>query len=139
MRTIIAGSRPKYWPANFDYIAEINLAVAASKFVITEVVSGRAAGFDQWGETWAEGVGIPWKPFPADWDRFGNSAGYKRNKQMAEYAQAAVIIWDGSSRGTGHMIDLAKLHNLKLYVHLPLKRVTVNRHDTTLTFRKGTS
>ena len=49
---------------------------------------------------------IPIKEFPADWDKFGKSAGYVRNREMAEYCDAAIIIWDGKSKGTKHMIDI---------------------------------
>ncbi len=48
---------------------------------------------------------IPVKEMPADWNRYGNSAGPMRNRQMAEYADAAVIIWDGYSRGTRNMVE----------------------------------
>lgn len=41
----------------------------------------------------------------ADWGRFGRAAGSYRNAEMAEYADAAIILWDGESRGTLDMID----------------------------------
>lgn len=72
-----------------------------------EIVSGKAKGADSLGEVYANERGYLIKTFPADWD-LGKSAGYKRNKQMAEYADAAVIFWDGVSRGSKHMIDLAR-------------------------------
>lgn len=119
MRTIIAGSREKYWPADFDYIAEINQAVADSQFLITEVVSGTANGIDKKGIYWARGVGIPFKPFPANWNRDGKRAGYLRNEDMAEYAEAAIVVWDGRSPGSKHMIQIARRKRLKMYVHIP--------------------
>jgi len=39
--------------------------------------------------------------------KYGNAAGPIRNKQMAEYADALVAVWDGKSRGTKNMIDTA--------------------------------
>jgi len=41
-----------------------------------------------------------------DWDTHGKKAGYLRNQVMAEYCDAAIIIWDGKSKGTKHMIDI---------------------------------
>ena len=38
------------------------------------------------------------------------------NKQMADYADALVAIWDGKSRGTKHMIDLARMQSLEVFV-----------------------
>jgi hypothetical protein len=44
----------------------------------------------------------------ADWDTYGKSAGYRRNADMAKYSDAVVCFWDGVSKGTKHMIDLAR-------------------------------
>lgn len=41
--------------------------------------------------------------FPADWDTYGKSAGFKRNTAMAEYADELLLIWDGVSKGSAHM------------------------------------
>ena len=79
----------------------------------TEIVSGRARGADKLGERYAQDHGIPVKYFPADWDKYGKSAGFRRNEEMARYADAVVIFWDGKSAGTKHMIDLATKCQLK--------------------------
>lgn len=113
MKTIIAGSRGIVSPY---VVAE---AVRKSGFTVTEVVSGTARGVDQLGEHWAQRQRIPVKPFPADWDRHGRAAGYVRNQQMAQYADALIAIWDGVSRGTKHMIDIAKDKGLKVFVYQP--------------------
>lgn len=54
--------------------------------------------------------------FKADWDKHGKAAGFKRNTEMAKYADALIAFWDGKSKGTKHMIDTAKSHNLKVRV-----------------------
>ena len=72
-----------------------------------EIVSGTAAGADTLGERYAQEKGYEVKKFPAQWDLYGKSAGYKRNQQMAEYADGLIAFWDGKSRGTKHMIDIA--------------------------------
>ena len=82
---------------------------------ITEVVSGTAIGADSLGETWALQHNIPIKRFPAKWKRYGKSAGPIRNKQMAKYANALVLFWDGKSRGSANMLKIA--HELELQVH----------------------
>lgn len=109
MRVIIAGSRDI-----IDLICVIE-AVSRSGFEITEVVSGTARGVDRLGEFWAAQHNIPIKRFPADWNTYGKSAGYKRNEQMADYAEAAIIIHDGKSNGTKHMLDIAKRKGLMVY------------------------
>lgn len=111
MKVIIAGSR------NLELgVFSMRDIVNASGFDITEVVSGTARGVDSSGEHWAEYHDIPVKRFPADWKRFGKSAGAIRNAQMAHYADALIAIWDGESRGTKNMIDIANKKRLKVYV-----------------------
>jgi hypothetical protein len=110
MKTIIAGSR------GISKFSTVERCIIASGFHITEVVSGTARGVDQLGEEWASCYQIPIKRFPADWNKYGKSAGYKRNVQMAEYANALIAIWDGESKGTKHMIDIAKNKELKVFV-----------------------
>lgn len=82
----------------------------------TEIVSGTARGADLLGEKYATENEIQIKRFPADWNRFGKSAGYKRNEEMANYADACICFWDGKSRGTKSMIDLAEKYKLKTIV-----------------------
>lgn len=72
---------------------------------ITEIVSGTAKGVDRAGEDYANENGIPLKQFPANWAYYGRAAGHIRNKEMAEYADALLVIWDGKSSGSGNMKD----------------------------------
>jgi predicted Rossmann-fold nucleotide-binding protein len=77
---------------------------------ITEVVSGGAQGADRLGERWSREV-LKREPkiFRAQWEvdgKLDRAAGYKRNAQMADYADALVAFWDQQSRGTKHMIGL---------------------------------
>ena len=112
MKVIIAGGR------NFcDYkkLCQVcNKALSKQKQI--EIVSGTAKGADKLGEQYAINNGYEIKQFPADWDKYGKSAGYKRNEQMAKYADALIAFWDGKSKGTRHMIDLAKRYELKVKI-----------------------
>jgi hypothetical protein len=81
-----------------------------------EVVSGTARGADKLGERWAERSHVKIKRFPADWDRYGKRAGYLRNEKMAKYADTLLAAWDGESKGTGHMINLAKDNGLGVLI-----------------------
>jgi hypothetical protein len=112
MKVIIAGSRTLS-----DY-GIIELAVTNSKFTPIEIISGCAKGADRLGELFAKNHNLPVKYFPADWNRFGKAAGYKRNQQMAEYGDALVAVWDGKSKGTGHMINIMKDLNKPFHVEI---------------------
>lgn len=80
------------------------------------VVCGQARGADTLGERYAKERGYSIAYFPADWKKYGKRAGYLRNEQMAQNADALVAFWDGQSRGTGHMIDLARRYGLKVRI-----------------------
>jgi len=111
MKTIIAGSR------EVTSYHEVKQAIEKSEFDITQVVSGCARGVDRLGEKFAADYNIPCVKFPADWNTHGKRAGYLRNQQMADYADALIAIWDGESRGTKHMIDIATKAGLAVYVY----------------------
>lgn len=111
MRTIIAGSR------GIEDYKIIYKAVVQSGFTVTEVVSGCARGVDILGELYAFHHGLPTRQFPALWDIYGKSAGYRRNLVMADNADQLIAIWDGKSRGTKHMIDIMTERCKPVYVH----------------------
>lgn len=81
-----------------------------------EIVSGHAQGADALGERYAQERGYKLTIFAADWNKYGKAAGPRRNLQMAEYANALLAYWDGKSRGTKNMIDIAKDKGLKVGV-----------------------
>ena len=110
MKVIISGSR---CITDYNLVEE---AVKLSGFDITEVVSGMAQGVDNLGIEWAHDHGIPIMPFPADWNQHGKWAGFKRNQEMADYGDALIAVWDGTSRGTLDMINRSKLKNLPMAV-----------------------
>jgi len=113
MRLIIAGSRTitdGLWVSS-----ELDRLTHGGRD-IEAVLSGGARGVDRLGEAWAVGHDIPVEVFLADWDRYGRSAGYRRNELMAAHADALAAFWDGTSRGTKHMIEIARKQGLAVRV-----------------------
>ena len=80
------------------------------------IVSGCARGADTLGMRYASENILDIEEYPADWDKYGKKAGYMRNVEMAENADALIAFWDGKSKGTKHMIDIAKERNLPIRV-----------------------
>jgi len=76
------------------------------------IISGNARGADSLGEQYARERNLKIDSHPADWDKFGKSAGYRRNKEMVDVADAAICFWDGKSKGTNHTINLCKEKNI---------------------------
>lgn len=110
MKVIIAGSR---FITNYELVVE---AVKDSGFEISEVVCGVAQGVDSLGERYAKENGIKLSYFYADWKGLGKKAGLARNEQMGNYADALVLVYDGKSPGSTHMLKYAKKKKLKIYV-----------------------
>jgi len=131
MKTIIAGGREF---TNYRFMATV-----LKDHDITTVVSGTARGADKTGEEWAKFNNIPVEKHPANWDKHGKSAGYIRNSEMADCSEALVAFWDGKSRGTKHMIDLATKKGLVVtvynYENTPLKKEDIV-HYTGITNNK---
>jgi hypothetical protein len=109
VKVIIAGGR------KINDYATLKRAIKDSGFEITEVVSGGAFGVDSMGERYAGDNALPLEVFSARWDIHGPAAGPIRNKQMAEYADALILIWDGASKVSKSMLKFAKENNLKIF------------------------
>lgn len=60
------------------------------------------------GERFARENGFPVERYLAQWKKYGEKAGPKRNLQMAEVCDYVICFWNGKSRGTACMIAYAK-------------------------------
>ncbi len=112
MKVIIAGSRKLPFA-----VERVRHALSASCLSVTEIVHGASGLVDWAADSEAKLYGCPSKPFPANWNLYKRSAGPRRNKEMAEYAEALIAIWDGESKGTANMISQAKELGLKVFVY----------------------
>ena len=72
------------------------------------IISGHAKGVDMMGELYAQKNNLACEIYPAEWDKYGRSAGPRRNEQMAQVADKVVVFWDFKSRGTKNMVEMAK-------------------------------
>lgn len=116
MRIIIAGSRNFY---DYNLLKEkCDIIIQSSKYGKDkdniQIISGDAKGADTLAKKYALENNYKLITMPAKWDLYGKPAGYIRNKAMRDYAKIdpdcsmLIAFWDGKSKGTKHMIDLAK-------------------------------
>lgn len=105
MKTIVAGGR------------DVRLTEEHRRLLdtlgIKELVSGCCSGVDSDAEAWARDRGVPIKKFPARWKVFGRAAGPIRNRAMAEYADAVVLLPGGA--GTHSMRNEAEERGIAIY------------------------
>ena len=108
MKLIIAGGRDLWLKHEelFEIIEKLGIL-----YEIKEIVSGCATGIDSSGIEFADHYGIKLKRFPAEWSKYGQLAGPRRNLTMAAYADALLLVWDGKSRGSANM--LARMKGMK--------------------------
>lgn len=114
IRLIIAGTREfnRYDIVESKAASFVQELKEQSKGCTITIVFGGAKGADLLGERFAKEYGFKLMRFPADWKVYGKQAGPVRNRQMLNYAKeeqgALLAFWDGKSRGTKNMIDIAK-------------------------------
>ena len=71
------------------------------------ILSGNAPGADRLGERFGREKGIEVKIIPSEWDRHGFKATMMRNEVLLKSADYVICFWDGESKGTRHMMELA--------------------------------
>lgn len=111
MRVLICGSR------TFKDEGLMYATLNTSPYIDT-VIHGAAAGADtlahDWAMTYARHVDI----YRADWIREGRAAGILRNERMLKFGRPdrVVAFWDGKSKGTQHMIEIAQKAGIPVQV-----------------------
>ena len=81
---------------------------------VTEIVSGGAKGVDSIAREYAVCHSIKMTEFLPQYERYGRAAPLKRNEQIVDYADAVLVFWDGSSKGTEYTINLFRQLNKKV-------------------------
>lgn len=113
MRVIIAGSRSFFkWILLDKKVGAILKNIPPEEIVI---ITGGANGADKLGKKYANLMGYRHEEYLADWT-LGPKAGPIRNREMLKEADALIAFWDGESRGTKDMIEIAKKKGLKVRV-----------------------
>lgn len=121
MKLLVCGSRSienDHWVFNKidDYILELEF----NRKDVT-IIEGAARGVDLSAKRWAQTHGLEILEYPAEWDKYGRSAGYIRNDIMVRECDYCLILWDGESKGTRHDIDLCKKYHKNYNVVLRKK------------------
>ena len=110
MRVLVCGSR--------NWNKPVTIATRIIKLPKgTIVIEGGARGVDTIAEFWAKELGYKVEVYPAKWEKYGKSAGFKRNIEMLETGIDLVIaFWDGKSKGTRHTIREAEKRGIPVEI-----------------------
>ena len=114
-KLIVAGGRDF---TDYDHMLRVMIAMCDTEFAAKQlaIVSGMARGADTLAVRLANAYKLPLYKFPANWNGLGKRAGFMRNAQMGNFADALLVFWDGKSKGTANMIQY--MHQLKKPVHI---------------------
>ena len=82
------------------------------------IIHGDAAGADRVAGQVAAKWGIEVWKFPANWARYGKSAGPRRNYQMIQEGRPTLVLAFPGGRGTENMVKQASKAGL------PIRRIT---------------
>lgn len=106
-RIVIGGCRDYNNYKNFCQYVDVCLSRIKKENDIV-ILSGHCSGVDTMAEQYAKQNGYELEIYPAEWSKYGKSAGPKRNKTMVENADYVIAFWDYQSRGTKSLIGYAK-------------------------------
>lgn len=120
-RIIICGGRHfNDYEAMKEKVDRVLASLGMEKSQI-EIVSGHCVGADQLGEQYAEDHQVKCSVFPAEWKKYGRSAGPIRNTQMIQYASESdrpvvIAFVSPRSRGTKDTVQKAKRAGMEVFV-----------------------
>jgi len=80
------------------------------------IITGGAHGADAIAEEWAKSRGVQVQVLPAEWEKYGRSAGPRRNTEIVKRCQAVIAFWDGKSPGTRDSIRKAQAQGKRVIV-----------------------
>jgi predicted Rossmann fold nucleotide-binding protein DprA/Smf involved in DNA uptake len=83
------------------------------------IYSGGAKGADSLARQLAHELNIEIVEILPDWDKYGKSAGYIRNKVIVGSSDEVLAFWDGISKGTKHSIDIAQKQGIPISILHP--------------------
>ncbi|WP_053958066.1 DUF2493 domain-containing protein [Sulfobacillus thermosulfidooxidans] len=111
LRIVICGSR--HWTDTRPIVAMIQRLPPDAT-----LITGGAPGADTLARQAAQQRGLSVEVYPADWARWGRSAGPRRNRQMLATGVDMVIAFrlPGHSPGTDHMMTIARQAGIPVFV-----------------------
>lgn len=108
MRILVCGGR--------DFTDSYKLIEELNKLEITTIIAGEARGADLMAKSYALSKGIAYEGYPADWNKYGNSAGPIRNKQMLDEGKPTLVVAFPGGKGTKNMINQATNYGVEVKV-----------------------
>lgn len=114
MRILVTGSRDWFW---WNDVNEALLEACKDATNIVIVHGACPTGADKWAERFAQYQRVREERHPAEWDKFGKSAGFRRNAEMVESgADLCLAFIKNESKGATHTATLAERAGIKTVI-----------------------
>lgn len=115
MKILVCGSR--------SFLSKIivfhELTMYLAQYSDLHIISGGASGPDTYAVQFAHAHNLELTLCLADWDKYGKSAGYRRNIEMLDLKPNLVLaFYDGVSKGTMHTIRTAQQRGIETRIVL---------------------
>lgn len=78
------------------------------------IIHGGARGADSLADDLANECGLQKEVYPANWEKYGKSAGYIRNQQMLNEGKPDLVIAFTGGVGTNMMCDIAQKSGIEV-------------------------
>jgi len=121
MKLAVVGSRT--FNDMFLLLKNVSIFKSASRrgwfsdgFNELEIISGGADGADNLAKKCALINSLKYTEFLPNWNKFGKSAGFRRNQQIVDACDIVIAFWDGKSKGTQDTINKAKIAMKPTYI-----------------------
>lgn len=126
---VVCGSRG--WGDKWKFHKKVVAYLATLTDSVLFVSGAANSGADRMIIDWCKRFGFPCLEIPADWDKYGKSAGYRRNEKMGAICNAVLAFWDMESRGTAHMLRIASENNHPtVIINVGSKYAEIKHHET---------
>jgi len=102
MRLLVAGGR-NYKDRERVFSEIDSIALNCDDLII--IHGSCPTGADNFADEWALENGVPCDAYPAEWQRYGRSAGPRRNQLMIDQGKPDMALLFPGGRGTKNMFD----------------------------------
>ncbi|KKN16289.1 hypothetical protein LCGC14_0977450 [marine sediment metagenome] len=111
LKLAVVGSRNFH---DYEYVKSI-----LDCYEIKQIISGGAKGADTLAKRYAAEHSIDYKEFPAEWNKYGKSAGPIRNRLIVDAADEVVafMIKDQATKGTSITIKFAEEKDKPVHIY----------------------
>lgn len=103
--------------AVFRQLSACRASAARTGMTLVVIHGDCPTGADHWASLWCQRTGVTERRYRADWNRYGRSAGPRRNEEMLAREQPDMVLAFPGGRGTADCVRRARARGLLVITH----------------------